>query len=86
MVLVQDRVLDPVESVLDSPVLLEPGGDGRRPGISVMGREQSRVDHSNMLLVLDSLGTSDLGHLGGCGNSVQVRPSVALTVRRMSHP
>ena len=34
---------------------------------SVMGREQTRVDHLNVLPVLDGPGASDLEHLGGCG-------------------
>jgi hypothetical protein len=55
-----------VEPVLDSPVPLEPGGGGLGLA-SVIGREQTRVDHLNMLPALDSPGASDLDHLSGCG-------------------
>ena len=34
---------------------------------SAMDREQTRVDHLNMLPALDSPGASDLDHLSGCG-------------------
>jgi hypothetical protein len=34
---------------------------------SVMGREQTWVDHLNLLPALDGLGASDLDHLRSCG-------------------
>ena len=42
---------------------------------SVMGREQTGVDHLNMLPALDSPGASDLDHLSGCG---EVHPGGSL--------
>ena len=51
---------------------------------SVMGREQTRVDHLNMLPALDGPGASELDHLRGPG---EVRPGGSLDrLGRTPHP
>lgn len=66
--------LTDVESVLDSPVPLDPGRDDL--GLGIGHREgAARVDHLNMLPALDSPGASGLDHLSGCG---EVHPGGSL--------
>ena len=73
-VLIEDHVSDPVKSVLDSPVPLDPGRDDLGPGI---GHRQGadQVDHLNMLPALDSPGASELDHLRSPG---EVHPGGSL--------
>ena len=66
--------LTDVESVLDSPVPLDPGRDDLGLGI---GHRQgaARVDHLNMLPALDGPGASGLDHLRSPG---EVHPGGSL--------
>ena len=58
--------LTDVESVLDSPVPLDPGRDDL--GLGIGHREGAdQVDHLNMLPALDGPGASELDHLRSPG-------------------
>ena len=77
-VLIEDHVSDPVKSVLDSPVPLDPGRDDLGPGI---GHRQGadQVDHLNM--VRRSWTTC-----AAPGKSTRAGASIALTLRRTRRP
>ena len=65
-VFVVGDVADPVESVLDAPVALDPGGQGRWRGGGVVGGGDDVDDLDTLGTVLGD-GAAELGDLGGAG-------------------
>ena len=82
-VLIEDHVPDPVKSVLDSSVPLDPGRDDL--GLGIGHREgANQVDHLNMLPALDGPGALELDHLRSPG---EVHPGGSLNrLGRTPHP
>ena len=99
-ILIEDYVSDPVEPVLDSPVPLDPGGDGLGLGVD-HGQRADQVDRLNTRLPSGCLsaavlahvfavpggsGESNLDHLGDYGEVSPLGASTALTVRPTRRP